>query len=338
MVYKGVGNGLVHIIDKFCLQHNIISPIQREYALNERIPLEEWFRILGYLNKHYSKHDLAIQLGKLSQPENMGLIAYLSMYCETMRDVFQIYARYQKVWYDVVTFDVQESPEQFIFYWNNPAYIEAGLYVKEMRIALMLGLCIFTKFLTSLVLPAHFKVKQIELRLAKAHFVEVQSYKEYFDCPVICQATYNRISFSHDMLDLKISSPNKDEYLKRILTQSADAQLEQYTQDLSFKELIYRSIIEAIKENRTDIHYVAEKIGLKPRVIQNRLKQYNSSYSEQLAEVRKVLAFQYLENATLSIGEIAILLGYQEQASFHHTFKNWTGKSPRRWRLERGAA
>ena len=71
------------------------------------------------------------------------------------------------------------------------------------------------------------------------------------------------------MLDLKISSPNKDEYLKRILTQSADAQLEQYTQDLSFKELIYRSIIEAIKENRTDIHYVAEKIGLKPRVIQN---------------------------------------------------------------------
>lgn len=338
MINKGVANALVQLIDQFCLQHNIISPIQRKYELNERIPLEEWFRILNYLNKYYSKNDLAIQLAKLSRPENIGLIAYLSMYCETIRDVFQVYARYQKVWYDVVRFSVQESADQFIFYWDNPVYIEAGLYINEMRLALMTGLSIFTQFMSSLVLPAHFKVQRIELCLGHSCLAEIRSYTEYFDCPITLHAQYNRIYFSRDILDLKIVSPNKDEYLKRILVQSADAQLEQYLPDMSFKELIYRSIVAAIKENRTDIHYVADKLGLKPRAIQNRLKQDNSTYSEQLAEVRKALAFQYLENATLSIGEIAVLLGYQEQASFHHTFKRWTGKSPRKWRLERGAA
>ncbi|EPF70066.1 hypothetical protein F945_03083 [Acinetobacter rudis CIP 110305] len=338
MVCKGVGNGLVHMVNRFCQKINISSPIRKQYTLNERIPLEEWFRILGYLNKHYHENDLAIQLGELSELESMGLITYLSMYCKSVREVFQIYARYQKVWYDIVNFNRVENKDEFVIYWNNPAYIEAGLYMKEMRIALMVGLCVLMKYMSDLALSAKFKVEKIELRLANVSLAETKRSIEHFSCPVVFKAESNRICFRREMLELEISTPNQDEYLRRILTHSADVQLERYSHNTNFKELIYSSIVTALQENRTDIQYVAEKIGLKPRVIQNRLKQYNCSYSEQLAEVRKMLAFHYLENEDLTIGEISILLGYQEQASFHHTFKLWTGKSPRRWRLERGAA
>lgn len=338
MVYQGVGNGLVNIVNKFCQQQNIISPIHKNYALNERIPLQEWFRILNYLNKKYRKNDLAIQLGKLSEPETMGLVSYLALYCENVREIFQVYTHYQKVWYDVVSFETWESKKHFILYWNNPAYLEAGLYMKEMRIALMINLYIFMKFFSNLVCEESFKIEKIELRLDNVSVAETQLYSKHFSCPVVFNAESNRVYFRPKILDLKIPSPNKDHYLRNLLTHSADVQLEKYAEDISFKELIYRNIIAAIKENRTDIHYVAEKIGLKPRVIQNRLKQHNSSYSEQLVEVRKMLAFHYLENDRLSIGEISELLGYQEQASFHHTFKGWTGKSPRKWRLERRVA
>lgn len=336
MEFKGVGSGLAHVVNKFCTQHGIISPIRKEYALNDRIPLPEWFRILAYLDRRYTGNDLGIQLGLLSEPENMGLIAYLCMYCKNIREVFEIYTRYQKVWYDIVEFDVQETQDHLIFYWDNPTFIDVGIYVKEMHCALIIALTSFHKFYNQLVAPAHFKMEKIELRLPAT--AEADLYASYFSCPYILNAAQNRIYYSKDALDLEIISPKKDEYLRQVLTLNANEQLQKYTEKISFKELIYRSIVEAIQENRTDVAYIAEKIGMKPRLIQHRLKQYNSNYSEQLAEVRKMLAFKYLTDKTLSIREISSLLGYREQASFQHSFKTWTGKSPRQWRLEKGAA
>ena len=332
MVFRGVGNGLVRVVNEFCIQHDIISPIHKEYAVDERIPLVEWYRILDYLSRYYDKDDLGIQLGLLSEPQDMGLVAYLCGYCKDVREVFEVYRRYHRVWYDVLTFDFQETDEHFVFYWDNPIYVDAGLYVKEMRTAAAVTISAFYKFISQLVLPARFEIDKVELKLPAS--AETNFYSSILSCPYVFDAEFNGIYFSKDMLDLKIVSPNTDEFLQKVLTHSANQQLEKYVEKISFKELINRNILEALQDNHTDVQYIAEKIGIKARLIQQRLKQYDSSYSEQLAEVRKLLAFQYLKDHSLNIGQIASMLGYQEQASFHHSFKGWTGKSPRQWRLE----
>jgi AraC-like DNA-binding protein len=41
------------------------------------------------------------------------------------------------------------------------------------------------------------------------------------------------------------------------------------------------------------------------------------------------LAKRHLADKSLSISEIAWLLGYHEVSAFTHAFKRWTGKSPR---------
>jgi len=41
------------------------------------------------------------------------------------------------------------------------------------------------------------------------------------------------------------------------------------------------------------------------------------------------LARRYLAEETLSISEIAWLLGYREVSAFSHAFKRWTGNTPR---------
>jgi AraC-like DNA-binding protein len=59
------------------------------------------------------------------------------------------------------------------------------------------------------------------------------------------------------------------------------------------------------------------------------------TYSEVLEHLRRNLAECYLTEESLSISEIAWLLGYQEVSAFTHAFKRWTGKTPRkaRWRV-----
>ncbi|MDE2401852.1 MAG: helix-turn-helix domain-containing protein [Burkholderiales bacterium] len=57
-----------------------------------------------------------------------------------------------------------------------------------------------------------------------------------------------------------------------------------------------------------------------------------------LNSTRIELAKHYLENATLTLTEIAFLLGYQEQSSFSHAFREWTGINPAAWRQQRAEA
>jgi len=57
-----------------------------------------------------------------------------------------------------------------------------------------------------------------------------------------------------------------------------------------------------------------------------------------LADVRKSLALDYLERSTLSVAEIASLLGYEEPANFHRAFRKWTSEGPGRYRARQAAA
>jgi AraC-like DNA-binding protein len=41
------------------------------------------------------------------------------------------------------------------------------------------------------------------------------------------------------------------------------------------------------------------------------------------------LAARYLEDDSLSISEIAWLLGYHDIGAFSHAYKQWTGTTPR---------
>ena len=46
----------------------------------------------------------------------------------------------------------------------------------------------------------------------------------------------------------------------------------------------------------------------------------------------RILPKRHLADETLSISEIAWLLGYQDVSGFTHAFKRWTGRAPRAMR------
>lgn len=47
-----------------------------------------------------------------------------------------------------------------------------------------------------------------------------------------------------------------------------------------------------------------------------------------LADLREQLAHHYLTQSSLSLTEIAFLLGYDNTNSFHRAFNQWTGRTP----------
>jgi AraC-like DNA-binding protein len=56
------------------------------------------------------------------------------------------------------------------------------------------------------------------------------------------------------------------------------------------------------------------------------------NFTEILQQLRRDLAVRYLDDRKLHVSKIAWLLGFNEGSAFTHTFKRWTGKTPRQMR------
>ncbi|NIB39958.1 AraC family transcriptional regulator [Pseudomaricurvus alkylphenolicus] len=85
---------------------------------------------------------------------------------------------------------------------------------------------------------------------------------------------------------------------------------------------------------------VANALNMHPRVLQKRLARQQLTFRNILRESRQRLAEQHLRYSHISVTELALQLGYAEVAVFSRNFRQWTGQSPRQWRLQyqKGAA
>lgn len=76
---------------------------------------------------------------------------------------------------------------------------------------------------------------------------------------------------------------------------------------------------------------------MSPRTLQRRLSQEGTSFDSLREEIRKTTAETFLEDRTLSVGEVAFLLGFSEPGAFHRAFKRWHNITPDTFRKQRSS-
>jgi AraC-like DNA-binding protein len=74
---------------------------------------------------------------------------------------------------------------------------------------------------------------------------------------------------------------------------------------------------------------------MSPRTLRRMLRDEGTTFRDVVAEVRRELAFRYLRDPDVPIGEVAFLVGFSDANAFHRAFKRWTGGTPGEFR--RGA-
>lgn len=92
----------------------------------------------------------------------------------------------------------------------------------------------------------------------------------------------------------------------------------------------------ALCDGRPSIDWVARRLGLSRRGLQRRLEAEGTGFAPILQAVLRARAEALLAKDTLSIGQIALDLGYADPAHFTRAFVAWTGVGPRVWRRLRG--
>jgi AraC-like DNA-binding protein len=88
----------------------------------------------------------------------------------------------------------------------------------------------------------------------------------------------------------------------------------------------------ALDTGDASLETVARSLHVGARTLQRRLGERGTSYARVLDEVRRETAQRWLEQGSMSFGEIAFGLGFSEPSAFHRAFKRWTGRTPRSYR------
>ncbi|MCF8482413.1 MAG: AraC family transcriptional regulator [Rhodospirillum sp.] len=95
-------------------------------------------------------------------------------------------------------------------------------------------------------------------------------------------------------------------------------------------------LFQGMDDGAVDQETIAKALGMSPRGLRRHLvEDEGKTFQDIVDDTRKALASAYLTRTRLSLGEIALHLGYSDQTAFTRAFTRWFGASPRS--VRRGA-
>ena len=175
-------------------------------------------------------------------------------------------------------------------------------------------------------------VLRVELRQAEPETTGV--YEGVFRAPVGFGAAADRLCFGEEEWESPMHSA--DPTLAGVLEEHARLLAQRMPTAASggFRVEVQNTIASVLPEGGSAAD-VARALHVSVRTLQRKLIAHGTTFREVQDAVRGRLAQEYLSDRSVSIAEVACLLGFSDQSSFNRTFRRWTGESPGRWRRQR---
>jgi AraC-like DNA-binding protein len=162
---------------------------------------------------------------------------------------------------------------------------------------------------------------------------DCREHERIFGGPVAFGAPAHAARFDATLLTWPV--PNADIGLYPVLQQHAEQLLhekQRAAHDPGIVAEVRAAIMRNLAQNRVRLPLIADELHITQRTLQRKLQEAGVTFQQVLDQTRQALALDYLRQGTLSIAAVAFMLGYQEQSSFNHAFKKWTGVNPGAYR------
>ncbi|MFO1394142.1 MAG: AraC family transcriptional regulator [Steroidobacteraceae bacterium] len=164
-----------------------------------------------------------------------------------------------------------------------------------------------------------------EVRLPRARPSDESPYRLFFRCPVQFDADRAALIFPSVMLDKHLATADAER--KRALERRLSAR-----GDDDLVERVTRSLRLQMLDRTVRGADLAHHFAMHRRTLDRRLRARGTTFQTVLREVRYETARQLLRDTKRPLGEIAVSIGFNEQSSFNHAFRRWSGVTPSAWR------
>jgi AraC-like DNA-binding protein len=165
---------------------------------------------------------------------------------------------------------------------------------------------------------------------------DVAAMSDALGCPARPMSSWDGVRIGRESWNLPLR--RRDPVLRRVLETHANDILARLPPRTGIALEVQRALASRVAGADTRIDTIARHLAMSARSLQRRLSAEGVTYQALVEETRKEAAGRYVAGSTLSLAEIAYLVGYSEPASFHRAFKRWYGVTPEGFRNQNGVA
>lgn len=283
-------------------------------------------KLLEYAAQALGDSEFGLHLAEQANPREAGLLFYVASAAEHVGDALALTARYCRIGNEAERLKLNRSTQDmtvettFIglprhFAWQNTEFVIAAT-IRALRE--MAG--------------RDFHPAQVTFTLARNS--ELQEFERFFGCPVEFSAPADQFTLSNETLGLPLVTEDHH-LLKALRPICEEAAKERNTVHGTLRSLVENEAHKLLHHGKANRQRVAKALGLSAQMLSERLAEENTSFEHIVDRLRHTLALQYVKEPSISLAQIAWLLGYEGSSSFNNAFARWTGRSASETRKER---
>ena len=153
----------------------------------------------------------------------------------------------------------------------------------------------------------------------------VDLYQQIFGPEIQFDSNRCAMSFNEGSLGIAISTANP--VAQDIFRRECDRLSSLDSRHGAVSERVQTLLLQSGSEFPTSA-VIAQKLHMSESTLQRRLASEGCRYQQLLDQVRYRLANEYLAGTTLSVAEIASLLGFSDPTNFRRSFRRWSNTTP----------
>ena len=262
---------------------------------------------------------LGFHLAQSVELRLMGLLYYVMASSEILEEALRRGARYSAIVNEGIVLKYREGRDVGIRFEYVGVPRHSDRHQIESSMVTLVRAC---RQLTNRHLPS------VRVNFTHTRSGDTSEFTTFFGSNVTFGAAADEVTFSRSVKQLSVVGA--DPYLNELLIKYCDQALAtRATKRNSFGSSVENAIALLLPHGNARVGEVARKLGVSRRTLARRLASEGLTFGGVLQSLKSDLAKRHLTHESLSISEIAWLLGYQDASAFTHAFKRWTGSTPR---------
>jgi len=305
--------------DAWLAEHRLTT--QNIYDFDTRIDLDIFESLILSAIKVSKQDALGLYVGQRLGITSHGMMGYAMINSGSIREAIGIFERFINTRSPLISVSFLEKNNtlQVIFTENfDFSPIKATFY--EALILTFINILLQISF-------GEIEIIKIEFDYCEPDYKPL--YEDFFCCDVSFSNKITTLFLSTKGMDdsLKMSDPTSLQQARLLCEKELEKMGKLDTLTQKIKELMLLSVGHFPSLQKT-----ADRFHMSSRTLHRQLKKEDTSFKEVVENVSHHLAIEYLTDTSLSIQEIAYLLGYMDTANFRRAFKRWQGCPPSEYR------
>lgn len=297
--------------------------------LMSRHPLPEWEDMVRKAQARTGDGGLMLKMAEHLKPWDIGAMGFITLASQNLRQAFDALANFYSLLNDAYTLHGAVVDGQCFEVRMLPA---AGVHSPLLEVYTLALISWQARWLSrrpDLVFDASFSFPAPVAHSERMAFEATFGGQLVFDSPVsTIKGPVDYATYPVCTIDAGVSDA------LRLQLEARMAQLHSGSQLLVHR--IERILKPRLEHGDVAIKDVAREVNLPVRTLQNQLKDSGLSYRVVLDRCRHAQALIFVLDQSNSLTQVAQMLGFATQSSFHHAFLRWTGMAPSDYRRRKG--